>query len=189
MSSLWAFPNWVMPQSAAQNHTQSPGMLPALLWKLTKIPSFPTGRCAASGNICSALPPISHLLAFFIDLGQHMDSICLWITICHCVKHPWNVLLIEISAKQNTGYAFLVELFLWAKLWSNCKDIRMKEIGILIVPKVEPSVLSKPKCCNNYFHYYSVLLLLFLFVTKRILKHHVIKFSLQFSDLGIIISF
>lgn len=110
MPSHWEFPNWVTLQSAAQNHTRSPGGLRTLLWKLTRMPRLPTGRCAASGNIHSALPPISHLQAFFIDLGKHMAGICLWITICQSVKHVLNVLLIGISAKQNTGCTF----------WQNC---------------------------------------------------------------------
>lgn len=141
-----------MPQSAA--HRTTPRALACstvLLQKLTKTLRFPTGRCAASGNICSAFPPISHLLALFIDLGKHMASICLWITIYHCVKHLWNVLLVEISAKQNTGYVFLVKLFLWVKLWSNY-NFRI-EISILITLKVEMSVSNKLKFWNNYFHF------------------------------------
>lgn len=145
MPSRREFPNWVTLQSAAQSHTQSPGMLHTLLQKITKTPRFPTGRCVASESICSALPPISHLLAFFIDLEKHMASICLWITICQSVKHVLNVLLIEISAKQNTGYAFLVKLFFWAKLWNNYKDVRMQEIGVFISAKVEIPLITEPK--------------------------------------------
>ena len=42
------------------------------------------------------------------------------------------------------------------------QDTGMKMIGILIALKVEMSLINKPKGRNNYFHFYSGLLLLLL---------------------------
>lgn len=151
MPSHWAVPNWVTLQSAAQNHTRGPASS-APPTDTHHSPGSPVRRCVASGNNCSAFSPIPHLLAFFIDLERHVASICLWITtICQSVKHLFCALLSEVSAKQNTGYAVLVKLVFWSKLWDNFNNV--KETSILLSPKVESPLITKPIYWNDYFHW------------------------------------
>lgn len=50
---------------------------------------------------CVSVLPVSHLLDFSLMLSKHMAGICLWVSMCHCVKYLWNVLLTKIFANQH----------------------------------------------------------------------------------------
>lgn len=104
--------------------------------------------------MCVCSPSFS-FAGLFADVEQHMAGICLWASMCHCVKHLWNVLHIQISANQHR-----LCLFLWncysEPSSGNKYSVTIKEMYILVPAEVDMHISDKCKWWHNYLFFYGV---------------------------------